>query len=128
MTDPRVGWNRLEATLITIKPGETITVDALATETGLLPETVETVLNTLTKAELFERQDKDVFVRRRLLQALAPHATPAAAIPHHHASAKIVTAAGSPRRARSSAIVRVCSGSTRSGRMSFSGASTNRRR
>ena len=80
MTDPRVGWNRLEATLITIKPGETITVDALATETGLLPETVETVLNTLTKAELFERQDKDVFVRRRLLQALAPHATPAAAI------------------------------------------------
>ena len=80
MTDPRVGWNRLEATLITIKPGETITVDALATETGLLPETVETVLNTLTKAELFERRDKDVFVRRRLLQVVAPHAAPAAAI------------------------------------------------
>ena len=36
MTDPHVGWNRLEATLITIKPGDTITVDSLVTETGLL--------------------------------------------------------------------------------------------
>jgi hypothetical protein len=66
--DPRVGWNRLENTLITIKPGETITVDSLATESGLLPETVEIVLNALTKAELFERKDGNVFVRRRLFQ------------------------------------------------------------
>jgi hypothetical protein len=79
MTDPHVGWNRLEATLITIKPGETITVDALVTETGLLPETIETVLNTLTKAELFERKEKSVFVRRRLLQALVPPDVPAVA-------------------------------------------------
>src|SRR5439155_15129481 len=81
MSDPRVGWNRLEATLITIKPGETVTVDALVTETGLLPETVETVLNTLTKAELFERKEEHVFVRRRLFQAVAPEAVPATAAP-----------------------------------------------
>ena len=79
MTDPHVGWNRLEATLITIKPGDTITVDSLVTETGLLPETVETVLNALTKAELFERKEHHVFVRRRLLQAVVPQAVPTAA-------------------------------------------------
>src|SRR2546425_11039618 len=84
MTDPRVGWNRLEATLITIKPGETITVDALATETGLLPETVETVLTTLTKAELFERKEEHVFMRRRLWQAVVPQAMPAAATANDH--------------------------------------------
>jgi hypothetical protein len=78
MTDPRVGWNRLQATLFTIKPGETITVDGLVTETGLLPETIETVLNALTKAELFERKE-NLFVRRRLLQAAVPQAVPAEA-------------------------------------------------
>jgi len=79
MTDPRVGWNRLQATLITIKPGDSVRVDTLVAETGLSPETVETVLNTLTKAELFERKEEHVFVRRRLLQAVVPHAMPAAA-------------------------------------------------
>ena len=82
--DPHVGWNRLEATLITIKPGEMIAVDTLATETGLLPETIETVLNALTKVELFERKEKNVFVRRRLLQAVVPPATPAAATASDH--------------------------------------------
>jgi hypothetical protein len=77
--DARVGWHRLEDTLITIKPGETITVDALATETGLLPETVETVLNALTKVELFERKDGKVFVRRRLFQTVASGGASAAA-------------------------------------------------
>ena len=70
--DPQAGWNRLEETLLRIKPGETIAVDALATETGLLPETIETVLNALTKAELFERKDKNLFIRRRRLQTFVP--------------------------------------------------------
>lgn len=30
--DPRTGWNRLEDTLINIKPGETTTIDSLVTE------------------------------------------------------------------------------------------------
>jgi hypothetical protein len=77
--DPRVGWNRLEETLITIKPGETITVDTLVTETGLLHETIETVLNTLTKAELFERKDENIFIRRRLFESVAPRGVSALA-------------------------------------------------
>jgi len=80
MADPHVGWNRLEATLITIKPGEIVTLDGLVSETGLLRETLETVLNTLTKADLFERQETDVFVRRRLFEAVAPEAVPVAVV------------------------------------------------
>lgn len=76
----RMGWHRLEDTLITIKPGETITVDSLAMETGLLPETIETVLNALTKVELFERQDGKVFVRRRLFQTAPSGSASAAAL------------------------------------------------
>ena len=76
--DARRGWHRLEDVLITLKPGETVTVDSLAVETGLLPETVETVLNQLTKVELFEPKDGRVFVRRRLFQAVPPGNAPAA--------------------------------------------------
>jgi len=76
----RVAWNRLEDTLITIKPGERITVDSLAMETGLLPDTVEIVLNALTKVELFERQDGKVFVRRRLFQTAPSGGASAAAL------------------------------------------------
>ena len=76
--DTRRGWHRLEDTLTMLKPGETVTVDSLAVETGLLPETVETVLNALTKVELFEPKDGKVFVRRRLFQAVAPGNPPSA--------------------------------------------------
>jgi hypothetical protein len=66
--DPRTGWNRLEDTLITIKPGETISIEALVTETGLTAKTVETVMAALIKTELFERTPENHFVRRRLME------------------------------------------------------------
>ena len=68
--DPR--WSRLEEVLTVIKPGEMITVNGLVIQTGLGPNAVESVLNGLTKAELFVRKEGDVFVRRSLLQTCAP--------------------------------------------------------
>ena len=64
--DPRSGWNRLEESLVTIKPGEEITVDRLVAETGLARTTVERVLEELTHTELFEKTGTDAFVRRSL--------------------------------------------------------------
>ena len=55
--DPRSGWKRLEETLLAIRPGETVTVEALATECGLARETVEQLLAEVIKSELFERRD-----------------------------------------------------------------------
>jgi len=71
-----IGWNRLEHSLTTIKPGDRVSVDTLVSETGLLPETIETVLNALTKTELFQRSEGNVFVRRRLLLSIASPAEP----------------------------------------------------
>jgi hypothetical protein len=66
--DPRSGWKRLEETLIAIKPGETITVEALAAECGLAPEMVEQVLAAVIKSELFERKEDGCFARRGLVE------------------------------------------------------------
>jgi hypothetical protein len=79
--DPRTGWAQLEDTLTRIKPGEAISVDMLVIETGLRPETIEAVLNALTKAELFERREGNVFVRRRLLSPRLRRTLPAALSP-----------------------------------------------
>ena len=65
--DPRTGWTQLEDTLTRIKPGESISVDMLVIETGLRHEMIEAVLNALAKAELFQRHEGNVFVRRRVL-------------------------------------------------------------
>ena len=71
--DPRSGWNRLEDTLLTMKVGEEISVDALVQETGLAPETVARVLQELTRTELFEPKASGVFARRSLWDGWAPH-------------------------------------------------------
>ena len=55
--DPRSGWKRLEETLLAITPGETVTVEALATECGLTREIVEQLLAEVIRSELFERRD-----------------------------------------------------------------------
>ena len=60
------GWDRLNDILLTIKPGDTITPDDLVAQTGLSPEMVRTVLEALTRAELFEKSETGVFVRRSL--------------------------------------------------------------
>jgi DNA-binding GntR family transcriptional regulator len=59
-------WDRLHDILLNIKPGDTITPGDLVGQTGLSPAMVQTVLEALTRAELFERTDDGVFVRRSL--------------------------------------------------------------
>lgn len=59
-------WDRLHQVLIGIKPGDIVSVDALVDDTGLLRETARTVLEALTRAELFERTGRDRFLRRSL--------------------------------------------------------------
>jgi len=60
------GWDRLNDILLNIKPGDTITPHGLVAQTGLSPEMVRTVLEALTRAELFERTETGVFIRRSL--------------------------------------------------------------
>jgi DNA-binding GntR family transcriptional regulator len=60
------GWDRLHDILLNIKPGDTITPEDLVKQTGLSPEMVRTVLEALTRAELFEKSETGVFVRRSL--------------------------------------------------------------
>ena len=64
--DVNARWDRLQDALIGMKPGETIRVDALTTETGLERDTIVTVLNELARVTLFEPQGDGVFVRRSL--------------------------------------------------------------
>jgi hypothetical protein len=64
--DLNAGWIRLEAALTAMTPGQTISIDALVTDSGLTPEIVTTVLNELARIELFTREDEHVFVRRSL--------------------------------------------------------------
>ena len=54
--------------LLVVKPGQTVTVDDIVTDTGLSPEMVRLVLNGLTKAGLFEERDHTVFFRRSLFR------------------------------------------------------------
>ena len=60
------GWDRMNDILLTFKPGDTVMPDDLVTQTGLSPEMVRTVLEALTRAELFEHTDAGVFIRRSL--------------------------------------------------------------
>ena len=60
-------WDRLQSVLLAIKPGERITIDALVNDTGLLPRTLQTILDGLTRAELFRRLDDGAFLRCRLV-------------------------------------------------------------
>jgi hypothetical protein len=66
--DPNAGWTRLEDVLTAMKPGETVSIDALVAETGLTLETITTVLNELARIDLFARLEEKVFVRRSLWQ------------------------------------------------------------
>ena len=59
-------WDRLHEILLNIKPGDIVTPGDLVGQTGLSPAMVQTVLEALTRAELFERADDGVFVRRSL--------------------------------------------------------------
>ena len=56
-------WTRLEAYLASLHHGDVITVNDTIENTDLAPETVHIILETLTKANLFERSG-DRFKRR----------------------------------------------------------------
>lgn len=60
------GWDRLHDFLLNIKPGDAITPNDLVGQTGLSPEMVRTVLEALTRAELFGRTETGVYIRRSL--------------------------------------------------------------
>jgi hypothetical protein len=59
-------WDRLHEILLNIKPGDTVIPGELVNQTGLSPTMVQTVLEALTRAELFERTENGVFIRRSL--------------------------------------------------------------
>ena len=60
------GWDRLNDVLLNIKPGDTIVPADLVERTGLSPEMVRTILEALTRAELFEHAESGIFIRRSL--------------------------------------------------------------
>ena len=60
------GWDRLNDILLNFKPGDVVLPGDIVTETGLSPEMVRTVLEALTRAELFERTENGIFIRRSL--------------------------------------------------------------
>ena len=55
-------WTSFEACLASMRPGDVITVDDAVTRTGMTPESVQVVLEGLTRADLFE-QHAQYFVR-----------------------------------------------------------------
>jgi DNA-binding GntR family transcriptional regulator len=59
-------WDRLHEILLNIKPGDKVIPGDLVGQTGLSPTMVQTVLEALTRAELFERTDDGLFIRRSL--------------------------------------------------------------
>ncbi len=61
-------WERLQELLTTLKPGETVTVRSISARTGLGLDSVATVLQALTRAELFEQIDQATFMRDSLLK------------------------------------------------------------
>jgi hypothetical protein len=61
-------WERLQELLTGLRPGQTVTIDGISTRTGLGSEAVNTVLQALTRAELFAQVDQTTFVRDSLLK------------------------------------------------------------
>jgi len=61
-------WDRLQAMLETLTPGDEVHVSAAARQCGLSAATCETVLETLSRMQLFTRQGDHVFVRRRMFE------------------------------------------------------------
>jgi DNA-binding IclR family transcriptional regulator len=73
---PASSWERLQAMLESLTPGDEVHVSAAARQCGLPTATCETVLETLTRMNLFTRNGDHLFVRRRMLDipaALSPH-------------------------------------------------------
>ena len=59
-------WARLETKLGAMRAGDVITVDRIVAETGMGAESAEVVLDSLVRADLFERHGEQ-FMRISLL-------------------------------------------------------------
>jgi len=59
-------WDCLQYLLANLQPGESVTVNDIAARTGLGVDSVDTVLQALTRAELFSRANAQTFIRQRL--------------------------------------------------------------
>ena len=69
-------WERLQELLIQLKPGQRVTISSLAARTGVEVESVDTVLQALTRAELFAQVNETTFIRERLRTQFACDETP----------------------------------------------------
>jgi hypothetical protein len=58
-------WDRLQAVLEVLVPGDEVHVAAVSHESGMNPATCEHVLEALTRIDLFTRAGDHVFVRQR---------------------------------------------------------------
>jgi DNA-binding IclR family transcriptional regulator len=67
-------WDRLQSLLESLTPGDQIHLAAASRQTGLPPATCETVLDALTRVDLFTRIGDHTFVRRRMIDLPEPHA------------------------------------------------------
>jgi DNA-binding IclR family transcriptional regulator len=65
---PQSGWDRFQSLLESMTPGDEIHLAAASRDTGLPPATCETVLDALTRVDLFTRIGDHTFVRRRIDQ------------------------------------------------------------
>jgi hypothetical protein len=68
-------WERLQDLLIQLKPGQRVTIGSLAARTGVEVESVDTVLQALTRAELFAQVNETTFIRERLRTQLTRNET-----------------------------------------------------
>ena len=67
MSEPmQSSWDRLQSLLVSLTPGDEIHLAAAARDTGLPSSTCETVLDALTRVDLFTRVGDHTFVRRRM--------------------------------------------------------------
>ena len=67
MSEPmQSSWDRLQSLLVSLTPGDEIHLAAAARDSGLPSSTCETVLDALTRVDLFTLVGDHTFVRRRM--------------------------------------------------------------
>jgi hypothetical protein len=65
-------WDRLQVLLESLTPGDEVHIASAARQTGLPAATCETVLDALTRVDLFTRVGDHTFVRRRMIDLDLP--------------------------------------------------------
>ena len=56
-------WDSLQRLLAGLKPGEAVTINGVAARTGLGADSVDSVLQALTRADMFAQRNPTTFVR-----------------------------------------------------------------